>query len=183
MKSTGIMVGSRVSPITVTITEFLETPEARSMLGKLLLDLLEENTWSSEYEVHAILSWHNPRLIVRHPSFGTDSFWIFETTEYRFVSDVEEAICAHLHRLAEQTEAKITTLQKKRDAQVETARKILIDKAHAALVEKFPEAKEAKVALVQKFPQDTGTAHRRYTFALGGELYYVQQAGEAWNVW
>lgn len=144
MKCTGISLGN-TSKDNRTLEQFVGSPEADNPLGQLLIALTNENTWSVDYTVSAHFHGDEPRMYISHDSFLPErSLSISADTSNLSVRGVEDAVRAHLRESQESMWPAISILQHHVNGLYQTFEQIDTDKARAAVVKAFPEAKGAE---------------------------------------
>ncbi len=136
--------GDLSSAHDMTWEEFLLSSAAKTRLGRLLLDLVEEVIWSREYEVRAFFG-RDSFLIIRHKSFLLDfPLTIHDDGHFWPPRRVETMVREHLHLSEETLFREINDFMEKVAAMQSATNRITTDKAKAAILEVFPEAGGAK---------------------------------------
>ncbi len=143
MRCTGIY-RDEMNP-QVPVEQFVCSERARSALGKIFIDLLEEKTWSTEYEVF-LADFDvddKPYLEIKHQTFPSGRplrIYNDGTTVLLTVRGVGNAVRAHMKGIQEAMQGEIDILETKIKTLDRIFEQIKLDKAMAAIVRVFPEA-------------------------------------------
>ncbi|MEZ0209162.1 MAG: hypothetical protein ACAH17_03255 [Candidatus Paceibacterota bacterium] len=126
---------------------FLASAWASTPLGKLYIQLLEENTWSKEFNVYASLGGQSPALHISHREFkystaATRNFLVYQNSEGTApsVHDVAKLVLANFKDRRETITSTIGDLQSIKSAVENKECVVLLGLAKAATQTKFPEA-------------------------------------------
>ena len=146
MKCTGISTGNRHPEDSRTMEQFIGSEQANSSLGKLLIALTEETTWSAGYNVYASFEEEFPYLNISHTTFLSECPLIIshKTGDNWSVRRVEDAVRALLYDSQKSLRSSINILQGRAHNLRQMSEQITVDKAKAAIVAVFPEANSAR---------------------------------------
>src|SRR3989344_3805276 len=142
MRCNEITVGNRSPQDERTVEWLFENRQTQGPLGKLLIALIQELTWSDGYTVYASLDEADLYLTISHKTFLPDRPLVIkgETETAISVRGVENAIRAHIRESQEVNRPAISTLQGQVNDLDRTFDRINIDKARVAIIATFPEA-------------------------------------------
>ena len=146
MELKGISFGNAHPLEPQDLGEFIESNQAKTPLGMLLIALVGEETWSTEYEVYACLKAANAYLQISHPTFLPDRSLVVHNdpkTEWS-ISRVEAVLREHLRSSKETIESSISILQEKATNIHAELNRIDWNKAKAVLTTAFPATANAE---------------------------------------
>lgn len=139
MQCTGISVF--YSSNDQTLEQFIKSPQAETPRGQLVINLVDEHTWSDEYKLQVSFDTdENLQLSICHKTFLPDSPLVIprDTGLVLSVQGVERAIRAHIRGSQLSIENSIRILQDTANNLQRVFDRIDTDKARAAIDATFP---------------------------------------------